>query len=862
MAVEHLSYPLVRGYIHNWLTAGPRPIQVENLEQFSGPEFYKLQIARHYYDPEPGVSGQPAEGAAFSAGDFEGRWVYYPCKLDHFVDLTAFYHLTHYLQAWAYAQVVCPQGCEALLTLTTNGPADLWLNGQHCHRQEHFSHQIPRSETFEAPLAQGVNEILIRFEEVAARECPYAMALRLTGQHGEDLGEACSVQLPTTLQPLDRRKALEQVLASAYTRQDVFHTEQTVKVYWPEDLAEKASVTVRVQSLAKRIYSESNRKGAAGQEASLGQAVYFPDGEYRAVVMPRPREYYEGGMRISHEIPLRITRQRYSSAPYGTYAARRVEALQEAVPYSGSSIFAEIAKMALGWWKQLDRQVILKAIERINSRADCSDFYLAGLLGMLYRFGENMQFPAELSQPLEDCILSFKYWNDEPGGDAMCFTTENHSILFHTCEVLAGQLYPERVFSNNGQTGSWHRQMGEQRALAWLRKRAASGFVEWDSNCYFEEDVLALTHLADLAESQPVWEMASVVLDKLFFTMAVNSYKGVFGSTHGRTYTPFIKGGRFEATAGLSRLAWGMGVFNDRIMGSVSLACSEYEVPLLIGQIAADQPEEMWNREQHTGAAEDFLLSGSRGTGVNKVTYKTPDYMLCSAQDWHPGEPGYQQHIWQATLGPDAVVFVTHPACVSEEGSHRPNYWHGNVVLPRAAQWKDVLAAVYRLPEDDWMGFTHAYFPVDAFDEWRLADGWAFARKGDGYLAIRAALGMQLTQSGGQAYRELVSEGLHNVWLVQMGRAALDGTFQEFAQKVAALPLAFTDLGVRFTTLRGQELVFGWEGPLLIDGAEQPLSGFKHYDNPYCQADLPSRQMDICLGENVMRLTFEKEEEE
>ena len=24
----------------------------------------------------------------------------------------------------------------------------------------------------------------------------------------------------------------------------------------------------------------------------------------------------------------------------------------------------------------------------------------------------------------------------------MCYTTENHSILFHTCEVLAGQLYP------------------------------------------------------------------------------------------------------------------------------------------------------------------------------------------------------------------------------------------------------------------------------------------------------------------------------------------------------------------------------------------------------------------------------------
>ena len=116
---------------------------------------------------------------------------------------------------------------------------------------------------------------------------------------------------------------------------------------------------------------------------------------------------------------------------------------------------------------------------------------------------------------------------------------------------------------------------------------------------------------------------------------------------------------------------------------------------------------------------------------VNKVTYKTPDYMLCSAQDYHPGEKGVQQHIWQATLGPDAVVFVTHPPCLSEENSHRPGFWHGNVVLPRVAQWKDVLIAVHKLPEDDWLGFTHAYFPAWAFDEHVLRDA-AGARRAMG----------------------------------------------------------------------------------------------------------------------------------
>jgi hypothetical protein len=481
---------------------------------------------------------------------------------------------------------------------------------------------------------------------------------------------------------------------------------------------------------------------------------------------------------------------------------------------------------------------------------------------MKIRFEEDPSFPQELKQPLENCILGFKYWHDEPGSDAMCYTTENHSILFHTCEVLAGQIYPDKVFHNNGQTGQWHQAAGEERALDWLYKRAAGGFQEWDSNCYFEEDVLALSTLADLGESQPIWEMATVMLDKLLFTMAVNSYKGVFGSTHGRTYTQFIKGASFEATSGISRLAWGMGLFNDRIMGTVALACAAYEIPPQIASIAADLPDELWNRERHAGSEQDFASSGSRGTEVNKVTYKTPDYMLCSAQDWQPGQPGYQQHIWQATFSPEAVVFVTHPKCSSEEGSHRPNFWHGNAVLPRVAQWKDVLVAVHNLPEDDWMGFTHAYFPVHAFDGYVLHDGWAFAHKGDGYIALTTAMGLELVTTGNNAFRELRSYGTRNIWLGCMGRAVLDGSFEEFQQKILLQPPAFDGHSVRYQTLRGQELVFGWEGPLLLDGQEQPITGFKHYDNIYCQADLPASQMDIQFGDELLRLMFEKKAEE
>src|SRR6185436_4216595 len=160
---------------------------------------------------------------------------------------------------------------------------------------------------------------------------------------------------------------------------------------------------------------------------------------------------------------------------------------------------------------------------------------------------------------------------------------------------------------------------------------------------------------------EPVWEMAAIVMDKLFVTIAINSYQGVFGSTHGRTCASYVKGGLLEPTSGIARLMWGFGIFNHHIAGPVSLACTEkYEFPSIVSDIALFIPEEAWSRERHA-------VNTSRA--VNKVAYKTPDGMLCSAQDYYPGRRGHQEHIWQATLGHTATVFVTHPACTSEDNA-------------------------------------------------------------------------------------------------------------------------------------------------------------------------------------------------
>ena len=831
----HLTYSPRHGYVHNWLVAGPYTTAVKDLEQFQGPDF-KLQIARQNYRKLSEIHEPPIEKGSFQVGEQELTWRYHRCLDDHFVDLSTFYHTTHYLRSWAYCQVEAREAGEVTLTLTSNGPADVWINGQHTHRQEHFSHQDPRSVSFEATLQEGWNEVLVRFEEVAARECPYVVALHVAG-----LGEEAAIRVPTYIEHVETRQLLEETFEQAHTELDVVYKGEEVTFHWADDLERRVHYCYQVQDQRNRIYLEGQLVAEAGATINAGQPSAQWEGDYYIVLRPLPEQYYIHNIRYERRIPVAVLDHAYSTQPYGTYSERRREALQHAAEHE-LGLYSEIAKLEIGRWANVDDDVVLAAVERINNREDCSDFYLVGILGMLYRYAGRSTFPSTLRDPLEACVLNFKYWHDEPGADAMCYTTENHSILFHACEVLAGQRYPDRVFGNAGETGEWHREKGERLALEWLRQRGTTGFSEWDSNCYFEEDLLALSHLHDLAESDELRELAAVVMDKMLFTMAVNSFKGVFGSTHGRTYAALIKGGRLEATSGIGRLLWGLGVWNDHVRGTVALACSQYELPLMIAQIAADTSE-IWHKEQHPG--------------VNKVTYRTADYMLCSAQDYHPGEKGYQQHVWQATLGPDAVVFVTHPPCASAEGAHRPNFWHGNYVLPRVAHWKDVLIAIHELPEDDWMGFTHAYFPVHAFDEYELRDGWAFARAGEGYLALKAARGLDLVKSGPSAYRELRSYGPQNVWLCHMGRADGDGSFGEFQEKVLALDVRLDGLSAECDTLRGERIAFGWDGPFTVDGEEQPLSGYRHYDGPFCVADLPAQQMDIGYGEYVVRLHFE-----
>ncbi|MBK8136727.1 MAG: hypothetical protein IPK52_12970 [Chloroflexi bacterium] len=121
---------------------------------------------------------------------------------------------------------------------------------------------------------------------------------------------------------------------------------------------------------------------------------------------------------------------------------------------------------------------------------------------------------------------------------------------------------------------------------------------------------------------------------------------------------------------------------------------------------------------------------------IRTITRRTSDYMLSAVVDHRPGAMGVQEHLWQATLGPEAVVFTNYPGNNQQHGQARPNFWAGSVKLPRVAMTGATVICLYRIDPDIGLGFSHAYFPTAYFDEWLIDGQWAFARSGSGYVAL------------------------------------------------------------------------------------------------------------------------------
>jgi len=211
---------------------------------------------------------------------------------------------------------------------------------------------------------------------------------------------------------------------------------------------------------------------------------------------------------------------------------RKIEYLESARKSSG--IYAHCAKVYLNQ-SSYNQKKIHEVLDKVNNREDTSDFEMNAFLRVMYLDKNKNNIPKRLKERIKAAMLNFKYWFTESGPDEMIFWTENHMILFHTAELLAGQLFPDLIFPNSGWNGSQHIEHALPLINRWLDWRAKFGFAEWHSNIYYLLDLIALLNLVDFAKNATIRKKAEMLIDLIGFDFANNFYKGLYATAHGRT---------------------------------------------------------------------------------------------------------------------------------------------------------------------------------------------------------------------------------------------------------------------------------------------------------------------------------------
>ena len=616
------------------------------------------------------------------------------------------------------------------------------------------------------------------------------------------------------------------------------------------------------------------------------------------------------------------------------YATRRRMYLdwvaQRATPHDRGGVLNDMVKFAAGICKAITPAALDEALAFVNARHDPSDFTVAGLV-RLYALHKDTGFltPAQVEE-VRAALLRYKYTLDEPGESETEMWTENHQILSHGSDYLAGQLFPDEKFMNDGRSGTQHRDKARSIVLRWLKFRARTGPAEWDSVPYYNMDLGALLNLVEFAQDLEIQARASMMVDLLLFDAAVNSFYGQMGTSHGRAYAGNVLDASGDSLLNIQTLLFGHGRLQSVDLASTMLVTGErYTLPSVLEAIANDMPEEILNYERHSiplsaEAAKEYGFSltdikdfeiwwgmgafsqpevinltfdtvekynlwnyrefkplktigrilrplgllplasrmlnpDSNGTlisQVDKLTYRTPDAMLSTAQDYRRGEKGYEQHIWQATLGPYAVVFVTHPGSPGQDG--KPGYWTSNNRLPRNAQYRDVLISIYKLPQHGVQsqlevrpyGATHAYFPKWSFDETVevpsvTGGGWIFGRVADGYIGLYSHFPYQWTNSGPEAGQEIVVYGVNHIWICQVGRKALHGNFSSFVSGLSRASIQVNNLRVNYASPGNGMIEFDWDGPLTVDGTEVTLRNYPRWNNKYTRMEFGSEKFHV-----------------
>jgi len=857
----------------------------------NGPDVAPLK--ERLYARRPLVTDQvlpdPMEGSPFTwvapGGDRvdQGNWRRVHTGRDGLLDWSSFCYTPERRHAVAATVLEVDQGEVRTLEVTCTGPFALWAGSQLVATAADFSYMEGTVHRVPVRLSSGTTRIVLATWQVAFREVRHTAALRV-------LGLPARVVIPSAGADEYAAAIAEQVLDAVASPSWAVRDGQ-VELTGPTGAAlvvqasggpevrtrlhgGRTSLSIaELQGRARPVpVDDPEATRTPGTSHDADGPLALEGGEATASMLSTGETLLtvrvdDARCPVARKLLVAVLPRERRADPVGDDPATWRRELLENVARAHPGCARVLARHALDpGGVSVGAADLDPALAMVDARADCADFEAVGLMHVWHRLPEDAWEPDQRER-VRVSLLGFKYWIDQPGLDAMCYFTENHQFVWHTAELLVGQTFPDEVFVNSGWSGDEHAKHGRELAIEWMRRKLVGGFSEFDSNAYLAIDSLALVSLVELAEDVEVRRLAEALLDKVLLTLAANSWRGVHGAAHGRSYTPTLRSSRLEETAPIMWALWGTGSLNAAVLPATALSTARaYRLPEVVRAVATDLPDHWEGRQVYRGGYRLHHDLLSRPYGSDLRVWRTPEAMLSSVQAYRAGLPGLQEHVWGATLGAEVQVFTTLPAADTNSPSARPNAWAGQRVLPRAHQHRDAVLSVHGLPLEaprGPVGGTHVWFPAAQMDEVVLRGPWLAGRVGDGYVAVAMDGGLVPTTSGDEAYQAWEPRGDGRAVVATVGRDADDGSFADFVAALAD-PDFTADAGgaprVRWTARDNRVLELGWEGPFAIDGFPDGLTAEglpeepAHLSNPAVHLEAGAERLEASWGGHRMVL--------
>ena len=135
------------------------------------------------------------------------------------------------------------------------------------------------------------------------------------------------------------------------------------------------------------------------------------------------------------------------------------------------------------------------------------------------------------------------------------------------------------------------------------------------------------------SDNMEIKRQSKQLLDLMLYDMAINSYKGLFTCTHGRTYTKEKLHPTKESTVDTAKLMFGLGRFaNEDNMSAIVFSLSSYRMPKLIEQLAQDTTTGEWIGKQRVS----IRLQDKRKWGFAKRNFENAMILLSFGGYSHP----------------------------------------------------------------------------------------------------------------------------------------------------------------------------------------------------------------------------------